>query len=112
MASFPIAGLALGTKPRAAKVFTVTLNSMVFGAAPVDLRVGDTIIWANDDIFDHTATADDSSFDVNIKSGTRVRTRLTKVGEVAFYCRYHPGMTGKLVVGPQGWRRDGKPSPL
>ncbi len=102
MASLPIAGLTLGTKPRAAKVFTVTLNGMVFGPVPVDPRVGDTIIWANDDIFDHTATANDGSFDVDIKSGARARTKLGKAGEIAFYCRYHPGMKGKLVVGPQG----------
>ncbi len=102
MASLPIAGLTLGTRSRTAKVFTVTLNSMVFGATPVNLRVGDTIIWANDDIFDHTATANDGSFDVYVMSGAHARTKLGKAGEIAFYCRYHPGMKGKLAVGPQG----------
>lgn len=102
IASLPIAGLTLGAKPRTAKVFTLTLSNMVFGPAPIDLRVGDTITWVNDDIFDHTATAHDGSFDVVIKSGARAQTRLTTAGEIAFYCRYHPGMKGKLTVGPQG----------
>lgn len=102
MASLPIAGLTLRARPRATKHFTLTLNNMAFGHAPGDLRVGDTITWANDDIFDHTATADDGSFDANIKSGALVEMKLTKAGEIAFYCRYHPGMKGKLAVEPQG----------
>jgi len=101
MASLPIVGLTLGTKPGAARVFTVILNNMIFEPTPADLRVGDTVIWANNDIFDHTATADDGSFDVEIKAGARVQVTLTRSGEVAFYCRYHPGMKGRLVVASQ-----------
>lgn len=100
--SLPIAGLTIGTKPREAKVFTLVLNDMVFGPAPTDLRVDDTIVWVNDDIFDHTATAKDGSFDVDVKSGARAQTKITKAGEIAFYCRYHPGMTGKLVARARG----------
>jgi plastocyanin len=98
MASLPIAGLTLGTKPRGTKVFSVVLNDMDFGPVPADLRVGDIVAWVNDDIFDHTATAIDGSFDVDIKSGARVETKITKAGEIAFYCGYHPGMKGKLVA--------------
>lgn len=98
MATFPIAGLTLGNKPRGAKVFSVVLNDMVFGPVPADLRVDDVIVWVNDDIFDHTATAKDGSFDVDVKSGARAQTKITQAGEIAFYCRYHPGMTGKLVA--------------
>lgn len=102
IASLPITGLILGTRPRAAKIFIVIIDDMAFGPAPVGLRVGDMIAWVNDDLFDHTATADDGSFDANIKAGERVQIKLTKAGETAFYCRYHPGMKGKLVVGVQG----------
>lgn len=77
----------------------MTLNNMVFGATPINLHVGDTITWINDDIFDHTATADDGRFDIVIKSGARAQTKLAEAGEITFYCRYHPGMRGMLVVG-------------
>lgn len=43
MASLPIVGLTLGTKPGAARVFTVILNNMIFEPTPADLRVGDTV---------------------------------------------------------------------
>lgn len=71
---------------------------MAFGPVPADLRVGDTIEWVNNDIFLHSATARDKSFDVDLKPKAHVRIVLKKAGRIAFYCRYHPGMTGILVV--------------
>lgn len=72
---------------------------MAFGASPAGLRVGDVIEWVNNDIFVHSATARDKSFDVELKPKAHVRMTLKQAGTVAFYCRYHPGMTGKLAVG-------------
>ena len=71
---------------------------MAFGAAPAGLRVGDVLEWVNNDIFVHSATARDKSFDLELKPKARVQITLKQAGTVAFYCRYHPGMTGKLAV--------------
>ncbi|MFN3332437.1 MAG: hypothetical protein ACK47M_07995, partial [Caldilinea sp.] len=38
------------------------VKNMGFGPVPADLKVGDVVVWANDDIFRHTATASDRSF--------------------------------------------------
>jgi plastocyanin len=76
----------------------VSIQQMAFGPTPTGLRVGDTIEWVNNDIFVHSATARDKSFDVELKPKARVRTKLKRAGTAAFYCRYHPGMTGRLVV--------------
>ena len=98
------AGLAAAASGGAAlaapapRVRTITMKDMVFGPVPADLRVGDVVIWANDDIFRHTATARDRSFDVDLAPKARRRMTLTKAGTVAFYCRFHPGMTGRLTV--------------
>ena len=85
---------------RKAAVFTVTLakGEMGYGVLPTDLVVGDTIMWVNDDLFVHTATARDTSFDVVLKVGSTGRTVLVWAGEIPFYCRFHPGMKGVLVV--------------
>ena len=72
---------------------------MTFGAVPAGLRVGDVIEWVNNDIFVHSVTARDKSFDLELKPKARVRMVLKRPGTVAFYCRYHPGMTGTLAVG-------------
>jgi plastocyanin len=80
------------------KVYTVTLQQLGFGPVPEGLRVGDTIEWVNNDIFLHSATAKDKSFDVELKPKAHVPMVLKKAGTFAFFCRYHPGMVGTLVV--------------
>ena len=83
----------------ATKVHVVHMNKMKFGPAPVGAKVGDTVEWVNDDIFRHTATAKNGAFDVDLKSGDKARVVLRTAGEIDFYCRYHPGMTGRFKVG-------------
>lgn len=98
------AGLAAAASGGAAlaapapRVRTITMRDMVFGPVPADLKIGDVVVWANDDIFRHTATARDRSFDVDLAPKARRRMKLTRPGTFAFYCRFHPGMTGRLVV--------------
>ena len=96
-----LAGAAIVAVPASAapKTYTVTIQQMTFGPVPPGLRVGDAIEWVNNDIFVHSATAWDESFDLELKPKARVRMVLKTPGTVAFFCRYHPGMTGKLAVG-------------
>lgn len=100
LAALSITGMSsfAAPKPRPPQVFTITFTDMKFGPAPADLHVGDTIEWANDDIFLHTATARDKSFDLVVKPKQRRKFVLAKAGEIAFYCRFHTGMKGTLVV--------------
>jgi plastocyanin len=90
----------LGGSPAAAAphTYTVVLDKMKFGAVPANLHKGDTVIWANRDFIQHSATAADHSFDVNLPPGKAGKTVLTKSGSIPFVCRYHPGMRGVLVV--------------
>lgn len=78
----------------------IVVDHMKFGAVPAQLQVGDTIIWRNDDIFRHTATARDKSFDVDLPAKSEARMTVETAGDVAFYCKFHPGMTGTLVIAP------------
>jgi plastocyanin len=94
----PLALSPAATAASRSKTYTVTMDKMKFGAVPAGLRVGDTIIWVNNDMFRHTATARDNSFNVDLPPGARGTTRLTRAGAIAFYCRYHPGMTGRLAI--------------
>jgi plastocyanin len=96
-----LAGAAIVAVPASAapKVYTVTIQQMTFGPVPSGLHVGDAVEWVNNDIFVHSVTARDKSFDLELKPKARVRMVLKQPGTVAFFCRYHPGMTGKLAVG-------------
>jgi plastocyanin len=91
-------GLALaaagsGCARRAPTRVTIVIAGMAFGAAPAGLRVGDSIEWVNRDIFQHTATARDGSFDLVLAPDASGRVVLKKPGRLEVYCRYHPGMT-------------------
>ena len=92
--------LALAGNPAAAADYVVVVDKMAFGALPAELHVGDTIIWKNDDLFRHTATAQDGSFDVDLPVQSEVAMPLTVAGQWDFICKFHPGMTGTLVVLP------------
>ena len=96
--SLAVGAHAAPRKP-APRVFTITVDKLAFGPAPSGLKVGDVVEWVNKDIFQHSATARDKSFDVELKAGGKGRAVLRKAGNIAYICRYHPGMTGVLKVG-------------
>ena len=78
--------------------FEIAIAKMKFGPAPAELKIGDVIVWRNDDIFRHTATARDKSFDIDLPPKAEVRMTISKAGMVDYYCRFHPAMVGKLDV--------------
>jgi plastocyanin len=82
----------------APRTFVVVIDKMKFGAVPPGLKAGDAVIWDNRDIFRHTATAKDGSFNVDLPAGKKGKTVLGKTGKFAFSCKYHPGMGGVLKV--------------
>ena len=97
-----LAGAALAAAPASAlaagKTYTVVVQNLAFGPLPTHARVGDVIQWVNQDIFAHSATAKDKSFDVELPPGGQGRTVLKRAGKIAYVCKYHPGMTGVLDV--------------
>ncbi len=79
------------------RVHVIVMDKMVFGPMPAGVRAGDIIEWVNHDIFEHSATARDGSFDVDLKPGATVRTTAAS-GTFAFFCKFHPTMQATLVV--------------
>ena len=82
---------------RAHRVHVIVIDKMQYGPIPTDVRAGDIIEWTNKDILEHSATARDGHFDVDLKPGASGRVTVT-VGTVVFFCKFHPTMTGTLVV--------------
>ncbi|HET9336477.1 MAG TPA: cupredoxin domain-containing protein [Sphingomicrobium sp.] len=96
------AALLLPSPPAVAapRTHTIVIGAMKFGPMPQGVRAGDRILWVNKDMFRHTATAKDRSFDVDLPPGTRKSSIVRKAGEIAVICRYHPGMRMMLKVKP------------
>ena len=97
-----IAGPAGAQKPPAndaPKTVQIVIDKVAFADVKVPLRVGDTIEWINKDVVDHTATAKNKDWDVQVPVGKKARLVLKKAGTIEYFCRYHPNMIGRMVVG-------------
>lgn len=81
-----------------ARTATVIVDKLAYGPAPQGLHVGDSVEWINKDMFQHSVTARDGSFDLNLPPGGKATLVLKHAGTIAFYCKYHPGMKGVIRV--------------
>ena len=95
-----LAMVAVATFSAAATEYTIVIDKMAFGPVPEVLHPGDTITWQNNDALRHTATAKDGSFDFNLPSRSSATMTVGAAGTVSFFCKFHPGMTGTLVIAP------------
>jgi LPXTG-motif cell wall-anchored protein len=76
-----------------------TISDFKFTPGTLTVHVGDTVTWTNDGPTDHTATADDGSFNTGtLKKGQSASHTFTKTGTFAYICAIHPFMKGKVVV--------------
>jgi plastocyanin len=77
----------------------VTIKDMAFNPASVQVKVGDTVVWTNNDDRDHTVISRNGAFKSdNIKPGGSFSFHFTKAGTFPYGCTYHPRMAGTVVV--------------
>ena len=83
-----------------ARADTIQVKMEKLGFVPVEIsaHVGDTIEWVNSDFVAHTATARDGSWDVLIPVNAKKTVVLKTKGTVEYYCKFHPNMTGRILV--------------
>ncbi len=74
-------------------------GSNSFSPNPVEVKVGETVTWINDDSVIHTATSTDGTFDSGImRNGQSFSYTFDTAGEYPYYCTLHPNMVGTVVV--------------
>ncbi len=95
-----IAASLTAAPPAAAapQTHVVVIDKMKFGPLPAQVRRGDVIVWVNGDMFRHTATASNGSFNVDLAPGAKGKTMVRASGAIPFLCKYHPTMRGVLRV--------------
>lgn len=79
-------------------VHTVTMEAMRFQPADLKVRVGDTVIWVNKDLFPHTATARGVFDSGSIAPDASWRYTVAASGVTDYDCTFHPTMKGRLVA--------------
>jgi len=95
-----LAALALVSPAIAGETIRVAVDKMAFDPPRISAHVGDTIEWASGDFVVHTATARNKDWDITIPAKGMGRVTLTHPGEVDYFCRFHPNMTGQIAVAP------------
>jgi len=78
-------------------VHVIVIDKMQYGPMPTGVRAGDIIEWTNHDILEHSATARDGHFDIDLKPGASGRITAA-AGAIEFFCKFHPTMTGTVAV--------------
>ena len=87
--------------PENSTVVRIVANagSNSFSPNPVEVKVGETVTWINDDSGRHTVTSKDGVFDSGMMGkGQSFSFTFDKAGEYPYFCSPHPGMVGTVVV--------------
>ena len=70
----------------------------VFSPASVELAVGGSIIWVNNDAVTHTSTSNTNVWTNNIAAGGRFTRVFGTTGTFDYKCTIHPSMMGTISV--------------
>lgn len=101
--------LAAGASSADAPSRTVTMPGKLYEPAKLQVLLGTTVTWKNDDAINHTVTADGDAFSSGyIPPGGSFTFTFAKEGRYAFHCTIHKFMRGEVSVfglvlaGPEG----------
>lgn len=80
------------------KTHTVLIKGSKFEPERLEVAAGDTVIWKNEDIVPHTATAIRIFDSDNLDPGESWSYVAARKGTYPYICTYHPTMRAALVV--------------
>jgi plastocyanin len=81
----------------------VTIADFSFSPSSLTIQVGDTVTWSNNGPSQHTATADNGSFDTGtLSKGQSASHTFNQAGTFTYICTIHPFMKGTIVVQGSG----------
>ena len=84
---------------QAPRVVKTAIKNVNYLQPRLQVTVGTTVEWTNNDPMPHTVTATNKSFDSGlINPGKTWRHTFTKAGTFSFFCTPHPFMKGTIVV--------------
>jgi len=89
-----------------------TLTDTAYSPNPIEAKVGQTVVWTNDDSAFHTVTSGTvgaadvgKAFDSGLAGPTALTAKgktfehkFDAAGEFDYHCTLHPAMTGKIIV--------------
>ncbi len=92
-------GTSYATQNEGSLLHGVEISDFTFSIEMLAVRVGDRIVWVNNDIVPHTATAKDRSWDTGLIAPDASAILTVTAGmTTAYFCEYHPVMVAQIVL--------------
>ena len=81
-------------------VVEISMKDILFIPKEVEVEVGQTVRWTNDEPIVHNATAEEGADfrSPNLQEGDTFEWKADKAGRVDYVCTIHPGQVGVLEV--------------
>lgn len=89
----------IGRSEDSGKVAAVAIKGFKFVPAEVNIKVGETVVWTNEDTAPHTVeSSDDTLRSDELAKGDTYSYTFTKAGKYDYICGIHPSMKGSVTV--------------
>lgn len=80
----------------------VAISGFAFAPATITIAVGTTVTWTNNDSVAHTVSHRNNLFDSgSLSKGSTFSYTFNQGGTFEYYCKIHPSITAKVIVGEQ-----------
>jgi plastocyanin/S1-C subfamily serine protease len=78
----------------------VYISDFAYSPNPIEIAVGNAVTWFNEDQVPHTATGENRDVlqSGTIPPGASFTQVFWEAGEFGYFCEFHPGMTGTIIV--------------
>lgn len=77
----------------------VAIRSFQYVPGAAAVLVGDTVVWRNEDVVPHTATAADGTWDTgSVRTGEAGRVVVERAGTHRYRCAFHPTMAAEITA--------------
>ena len=87
------------TSTTATKSSVVNISNSAFDPAELNVAVGTTVTWSNNDSLTHTVTASGGEFNSgDMKRGQNFGYTFNEPGSFEYGCTIHPAMQGTVIV--------------
>jgi plastocyanin len=88
-----------GEETAAGAEVEVDISGFAYNPQTIEISVGDTVTWTNNDSAPHTVTQSGGGFQSGrLDQGATFSHTFTEAGSVDYFCEFHAGMTGTVVV--------------
>jgi len=96
------ADLPASTPSENSQAGAITINNFAFSPGVINVKVGTTVTWTNDDGVPHQIAADaadqpDLKSDV-LYTGQTYNYTFNKAGTFGYHCQIHPSMKATIIV--------------